>query len=91
MSQSILSSSSTLPERQFRTSLRAIQKLAKTVRSQGGTPANMGARAHILLTVRDVDWLEVSAPESASPASGSHQAALAIQKNSSNETFEMKL
>jgi 2-oxoglutarate dehydrogenase E1 component len=76
------------PERQFRKILARYPKAKKTVWSQE-EPANMGARAHILLTVRDVDWLEVSAPESASPASGSHQAALAIQKNLINETFEI--
>lgn len=76
------------PERQFREILARYPKAKKTVWSQE-EPANMGARAHILLTVRDVDWLEVSAPESASPASGSHQAALAIQKNLINETFEI--
>ena len=76
------------PERQFRKILARYPKANKTVWSQE-EPANMGARAHILLTVRDVDWLEVSAPESASPASGSHQAALAIQKNLINETFEI--
>lgn len=76
------------PERQFRNILARYPKAKKTVWSQE-EPANMGARAHILLTVRDVDWLEVSAPESASPASGSHQAALAIQKNLINETFEI--
>ena len=76
------------PERQFREILARYPKAKKIVWSQE-EPANMGARAHILLTVRDVDWLEVSAPESASPASGSHQAALAIQKNLINETFEI--
>ena len=76
------------PDRQFREILALYPKAKKTVWSQE-EPANMGARAHILLTVRDVDWLEVSAPESASPASGSHQAALAIQKNLINETFEI--
>ena len=76
------------PERQFRNILARYPKANKTVWSQE-EPANMGARAHILLTVRDVDWLEVSAPESASPASGSHQAALAIQKSLINETFEI--
>jgi 2-oxoglutarate dehydrogenase E1 component len=76
------------PYRQFREILALYPKAKKTVWSQE-EPANMGARAHILLTVRDVDWLEVSAPESASPASGSHQAALAIQKNLINETFEI--
>lgn len=76
------------PESQFRKILARYPKAEKTVWSQE-EPANMGARAHILLTVRDVDWLEVSAPESASPASGSHQAALAIQRNLINETFEI--
>ena len=76
------------PEKQFRKILARYPKAEKTVWSQE-EPANMGARAHILLTARDVEWLEVSAPESAAPASGSHQAALAIQENLINETFEI--
>ncbi len=76
------------PEKAFRSILEKYQGAEKIVWSQE-EPANMGARAHVLLTIRDVKWLEVSAPASASPASGSHQAAHKIQETLIQRTFEI--
>ena len=76
------------PEKQFRKELEKFSNAEKIVWSQE-EPANMGARAHVLLTVRDVNWLDVSAPESAAPASGSHQAAHQIQNTLIQQTFEI--
>jgi 2-oxoglutarate dehydrogenase E1 component len=76
------------PENQFREVLAKYDKAEKVVWAQE-EPANMGARAHILLTIRDVNWLEVSAPASASPAPGSHQTAHRIQASLIQRTFEI--
>jgi len=76
------------PEKQFREVLKIYSKSEKIVWAQE-EPANMGARAHILLSLRDINWLDVSAPSSAAPASGSHQAAHKIQHDLIAKTFEI--
>jgi len=76
------------PEKQFREVLKSYSNSEKIVWAQE-EPQNMGARAHILLSLRDINWLDVSAPASAAPASGSHQAAHKIQHDLIAKTFEI--
>ncbi len=76
------------PEKQFRAVLKRYENAKKIVWAQE-EPQNMGARSFILLRLRDVPWLDVSAPASASPASGSHQAAHKIQHDLIAKTFDI--
>jgi len=67
------------PNKAFDAVVQRYTKATKTLWTQE-EPANMGARAHVLLSVRSVDWIEICPSASASPASGSHQAAHHIQE-----------
>ncbi|MBI1316504.1 2-oxoglutarate dehydrogenase E1 component [bacterium] len=67
------------PHKSFDAVLKRYSKVTQTIWAQE-EPANMGARAHVLLSVRTVDWIEICPSASASPASGSHQAAHHIQE-----------
>lgn len=75
------------PEKAFAAVLERYPKATKRVWAQE-EPANMGARTFILLTVRSVDWIEICPPASASPASGSHQAAHHIQEKVISGVFQ---
>jgi len=75
------------PEKAFAEVLKRYSKAKKRIWAQE-EPANMGARAHILLSVRSVDWIEICPAASASPASGSHQAAHHIQERVISGVFQ---